>query len=261
MHTTDVSGERRAVYELRGVTKSFEGRRVLDGVNLTLWSDETLGLLGPSGCGKTVLLKAMIGLIAIDDGEILFHGDAVAAMEPPALLALRRRVGLMFQQSALFDSMTVAENVAYGLHERLVDHLSDDEIADRVAWALSCVDLAGTQALRPDELSGGMRRRVGLARTMALRPEVILYDEPTMGLDPINTHRIGALLQGLHRSYGIAGLMVTHDMKLAAAVTDRAAMLLEGRVAGVGTMAALRAHDDLRVRDFIAGTDREGSTL
>ena len=253
-----MSPQRRPIFELRGVVKRFDERAVLDGVDLTLWSDETLGLLGPSGCGKTVLLKAMIGLLPIDAGEIFFDGVDVTRMDPPALLALRRRVGLMFQQSALFDSMTVGENVAYGLHERLVDHLSDADIDARVAWALACVDLPGTQQLRPDELSGGMRRRVGLARTMALRPEVILYDEPTMGLDPINTHRIGALLQGLHKRFGIAGVMVTHDMKLADVVTDRAAMLLDGRVVGVGTMASLREHSELRVRDFIAGTDREG---
>ncbi|MFO0628812.1 MAG: ATP-binding cassette domain-containing protein [Polyangiales bacterium] len=255
MTTTDV------IFELRGVRKRFGARAVLDGVDLTLRRGETVGLLGPSGCGKTVLLKCMIGLISVDEGEILFEGASVAAMDPPALLALRGRVGLMFQHSALFDSMTVAENVAYGLHAAHAHPLDDDEIAARVDWALDAVDLPGTHALRPDELSGGMKRRVGLARTMALRPEVILYDEPTMGLDPVNTHRIGALMKRLHDTHGIAGLMVTHDMKLAEAVTDRAAMILDGRIAGVGTVAELRAHDDLRVRDFIAGTDREGAIV
>jgi phospholipid/cholesterol/gamma-HCH transport system ATP-binding protein len=249
------------IFELRGVRKRFGDRVVLDGVDLSLRRDETLGLLGPSGCGKTVLLKSMIGLMPIDEGEILFDGAPVSAMDPPALLALRGRVGLMFQHSALFDSMSVAENVAYGLHAALVHPLTDDEISARVDWALNAVDLPGTHALRPDQLSGGMKRRVGLARTVALRPEVILYDEPTMGLDPVNAHRVGALLQRLHATFGIAGLMVTHDMKLAEAVTDRAAMILDGRVAGLGSVAELRAHPDLRVRDFIAGTDREGSVV
>jgi phospholipid/cholesterol/gamma-HCH transport system ATP-binding protein len=243
------------ILRVRGVVKSFAGFRVLDGVDLDLRRGETIAVLGPSGCGKTVLLKCIIGLIAVDGGEIEFDGASVTAMSESERLAMRRRVGLMFQYNALFDSMTVAENVAYGLHEGAATSMDEADIEARVAWALDCVGLSGTQSLRPEELSGGMRKRVGLARTMALRPEVILYDEPTMGLDPINAHRIGALIQGLHTRFGIASLMVTHDMALARTVSDRAVMLLDGRVAGEGPFADLVAHVDVRVRDFVTGRD------
>ena len=195
------------ILRVRGAVKSFGGARVLDGVDLELGRGETVALLGPSGCGKTVLLKCIVGLITLDEGEIVFDGASVTAMSEAERLAMRRRVGLMFQYNALFDSMTVAENVAYGLHEGGGTPMPEADIEARVAWALECVGLAGTQALRPEELSGGMRKRVGLARTMALRPEVILYDEPTMGLDPVNAHRIGALIQGLHTRFGISSLM------------------------------------------------------
>ncbi len=247
------------IFEVRGVVKRFDEHTVLDRVDLTLRRGETVSIIGPSGCGKTVLLKCMIGLMPIDEGEILFCGLPMSTMSDAQRLDLRRRVGLMFQYNALFDSMTVAENVAYGLHERLSHPMTEAEIKERVTWALACVGMPGTEDLRPEEMSGGMRKRIGLARTMALRPEVILYDEPTMGLDPINTHRIGALIDGLHKSYGIASIMVTHDMKLAFAVADRVAMMHDGRVLGEGAPDAMRAHPDARVRDFLTGTDREGA--
>jgi len=245
------------IFVLRGVVKRFGDVTVLDGVDLDLARGEMLALIGPSGCGKTVLLKAMIGLVPIDAGTILFEGRDVAAMTPEALRVYRRRVGLMFQQSALFDSMTVADNVAYGLHELVVGHLSREETSERIAWALACVGLAGTEGLLPDELSGGMRKRVGLARTIALKPEVVLYDEPTMGLDPINTHRIGSLIDSLHAALGSAAVMVTHDMKLARDLADRIALLQDGKVIGVGTPEEMAAHPDERVRDFLQGVDRD----
>lgn len=245
------------IFEVRGVVKRFEEHTVLDRVDLTLRRGETVSIIGPSGCGKTVLLKCMIGLIPVDEGEIFFCGLPMSTMSDAQRLDLRRRVGLMFQYNALFDSMTVAENVAYGLHERLSHPMTEAEIDERVTWALACVGMAGTEALRPEEMSGGMRKRIGLARTMALRPEVILYDEPTMGLDPINTHRIGELIEGLHKAYSISALMVTHDMKLAAHVSSRMVMLHEGRVLGHGTPDEMAAHADLRIRDFITGTARD----
>ena len=248
------------IYVLRGVVKRFGDVTVLDGVDLALAPGEMLALIGPSGCGKSILLKAMIGLVPVDAGEILFEGRDVTKMTPAELMALRWRVGLMFQQNALFDSMTVADNVAYGLHERGAAHLTAAEIAERVSWSLSCVGLAGTEPLLPDELSGGMRKRVGLARTIAVKPEVILYDEPTMGLDPINTHRIGSLIDSLHASLGTAAVMVTHDMKLARDLADRIALLQDGKVLGVGTPEEMAAHADERVRDFLQGVDREAET-
>jgi len=246
------------VYRLRGVVKRFGDVAVLDGVDLDLARGELLALVGPSGGGKTVLLKAMIGLTPVDAGEILFEGRDVRAMGPDALMALRRRVGLMFQQNALFDSMTVADNVAYGLHERGLKNLPEEEIQARVSRALAAVGLAGTEPLLPDELSGGMRKRVGLARTLALEPEVILYDEPTMGLDPMNTHRVGALIDTIHAERGTSAVMVTHDMPLARGLGDRIALLQEGKILGVGTPEEMAAHPDARVRDFLLGIDREG---
>lgn len=243
------------IYEVRGLRKSFEAKVVLDGIDLALRRGETLALLGPSGCGKSILLKCLVGLVRYDAGEVLFDGASVAAMDDARLTALRRRVGLMFQYNALFDSMTVGENTAYGLHERLGGTMTEREIAARVDEALAAVGMAGTQDLKPPELSGGMRKRVGLARTMALRPEVILYDEPTMGLDPVNTHRIDDIIRDLHVRYGIASIMVTHDMKLAFHVSDRIAMMLDGRIVGCDTPDRMREHPDERVRDFITGTD------
>jgi phospholipid/cholesterol/gamma-HCH transport system ATP-binding protein len=247
------------VFEVRGVVKRFGEVAVLDGVDLDLGRGELLALIGPSGGGKTVLLKALIGLVPIDAGTIRFEGRAVAEMTPAELTALRQRVGLMFQQNALFDSMTVADNVAYGLHEQGLRHLGEAAIAERVSRALAAVGLAGTGGLLPDELSGGMRKRVGLARTLALEPEVILYDEPTMGLDPMNTHRIGALIDTIHAERGASAVMVTHDMQLARDLADRIALLQDGRILGEGTPEAMAAHPDERVRDFLLGIDREGA--
>ena len=244
------------VIELRGIHKSFGDNVVLAGVELDVLKGEALAIIGVNGSGKSVLLKVMSGLLEADEGVVRVHGADLRTLKPRELVAMRRKVAYVFQSDALFDSMNILENVTYGLREHT--KLGEAEMASIAERCLALVDLEPSVLTRmPAELSGGMKKRVGLARAIASQPEVILYDEPTMGLDPINTHRIGALLQGLHKTYGIAGLMVTHDMKLADAVTDRAAMLLDGRIAGIDTMAALREHPDLRVRDFIAGTDRE----
>lgn len=247
--------------EVRGLRKRFGDKVVLDGVDLTLQRGETLALIGPSGCGKSVLLKCLIGLMAFDEGEVRFDGAAVSEMDEEALRAMRQRVGLMFQSNALFDSMSVGANVGYGLRERDGPHPPEAEVVERVREALAAVGMAGATDLRVEELSGGMRKRVGIARTVALRPEVILYDEPTMGLDPANAHRIDDIIRDLHARFGIAAVMVTHDMKLALHVSDRVAMLLDGRIVAEGTPDAMRAHADLRVRDFIAGTDREATVV
>lgn len=244
-----------AIFEVRGLRKRFGDKVVLDGIDLTLRRGETLALLGPSGCGKSILLKCLVGLVPFDEGEVLFDGVSVAAMTSAELTALRRRVGLMFQYNALFDSMTVAENTSYGLREHFAETMTEAEIDARVDEVLTAVGLPGTQLLKPAEMSGGMRKRVGIARTMALRPEVILYDEPTMGLDPVNAHRIDAIIVDLHKRFGIAAVMVTHDMELAFSAADRVAMILDGRIVGCDTPERMREHPDPRVSDFITGID------
>jgi phospholipid/cholesterol/gamma-HCH transport system ATP-binding protein len=214
---------------------------------------ETITVMGASGCGKSVMLKMLIGLIACDSGSILFDGRDVTKMDDEERTEVRRRIAYLFQGAALFDSLTVGENVAYGLREQFWNKMTDEEIRARVAQALELVGLPGIQEMRPSDLSGGMKKRVGLARTLALQPEVILYDEPTTGLDPINTARINHLIRGIQRALRITSVVVTHDMGTAFTVSDRLAMLGKGRILLVGTKEEFRATKNATVRDFIEG--------
>lgn len=241
-----------ALLEVRGVWKSFGETAVLRGVDLALREGELLALLGPSGCGKSVLLKLVVGLLEPDAGEVLLRGRALSSLSPEELQHARRSVGMLFQQGALFDSMSVHDNVAYGLREHLRHELTEEQVTERVRWALRAVGLAAAEQLMPGELSGGMSRRVSLARTIALRPELVLYDEPTMGLDPINTARIGRLITRLRSSLGSSALVVTHDLKLAFSIADRVALLDEGRIVAQGTPEELRASAVPVVREFLA---------
>jgi phospholipid/cholesterol/gamma-HCH transport system ATP-binding protein len=249
--------ERKPIFSIRAVTKSFDDHAVLRGVSFELFPQEILAILGPSGCGKSILLKMMIGLIEPDAGEVLFEGQSVSKMPLAARTELRRRVGMVFQYGALFDSMSVRDNVMYGLREHYAHTLSEKEKEDRVRGALTVVGLAGTEELLPASLSGGMKKRAGVARTIACRPEVVLYDEPTMGLDPINTTRIGQLIRALAREMNITSVMVTHDMKLAFEAADRVIVIDEGTVLGDGTPEFIQHHSDPRVRGFIEGRDPE----
>jgi phospholipid/cholesterol/gamma-HCH transport system ATP-binding protein len=244
---------REVVIALRDVHKAFDGHAVLRGVNLEVHRGEVLTLLGPSGSGKSVLLKTLIGLVPIDRGEIVVDGEVVSAMDAAQVLALRQRVGMVFQSSALFDARTVGENVAYGLEARGRDAPPAEEIAARVAWALRLVGLAGTEDLTPAQLSGGMVRRVGIARTIALRPSVILYDDPTAGLDPINTTRVARVIARLRSALGVTTVVVTHDLRTAFAISDRLAFLNEGRIIADASVAAMRDSRDPVVHDFLAG--------
>ncbi|MBL8678187.1 MAG: ATP-binding cassette domain-containing protein [Myxococcales bacterium] len=245
------------IFSIRNVKKSFGDSRVLKGVSFDVFPQEILAVLGPSGCGKSILLKMMIGLIEPDSGEILFEGKRVSDMTLPEKTELRRRVGMVFQYGALFDSMPVRDNVKYGLREHYANALSEKEKEDRVRGALAVVGLAGTEDLLPSSLSGGMKKRVGVARTIACRPEVVLYDEPTMGLDPINTTRIGHLVRALAREMDITSVMVTHDMKLAFEAADRIVVINEGLVVGVGPPSYIQSHTDPRVKGFVEGQDPE----
>jgi phospholipid/cholesterol/gamma-HCH transport system ATP-binding protein len=239
--------------QFQGVNKAFGPKVVYRGLDLVIPCGSTVTIMGASGSGKSVMLKMLIGLFEVDAGRIVFDGKDVTKMSEPQLYEVRRRVAYLFQGAALFDSLDVGENVAYGLREQNWNTMSDGEVRRRVAQSLAMVGLPGIEAMRPSDLSGGMKKRVGLARTLALQPEVILYDEPTTGLDPINTARINHLIIGIKRALGLTSIVVTHDMGTAFAVSDFLVMLGKGRVLMLGTPEEFRATQNPYVRDFIDG--------
>ncbi|HEY2367529.1 MAG TPA: ATP-binding cassette domain-containing protein, partial [Polyangiaceae bacterium] len=236
-----------------GVKKSFGPKNIFADLNLDLRRGETLTVLGASGGGKSVMLKMLIGLLRVDGGTIRFDDVDIEKVPEKDFVDVRRRIAYLFQGAALFDSLDVGENVAYGLREQFWNKMGEDEILGRVSQSLELVGLPGIETMRPSDLSGGMRKRVGLARTLALQPEVILYDEPTTGLDPINTARINHLINGIKRALKLTSIVVTHDMGTAFSVSDRMAMLHRGRVRFVGTKEEFKNSRDTFVRDFIEG--------
>ena len=207
------------------VKKHFGPKVVFTDLSLDIHRGEVMTVLGPSGSGKSVMLKMLIGLLSIDEGSIVFDGTRIENVHERDFVDVRRRIAYLFQGAALFDSLDVGENVAYGLREQFWHKMTEQEILSRVAHSLDLVGLPGIQGMRPSDLSGGMRKRVGLARTLALQPEVILYDEPTTGLDPINTARINHLINGIKRALKLTSIVVTHDMGTAFSVSDRLAIL------------------------------------
>jgi phospholipid/cholesterol/gamma-HCH transport system ATP-binding protein len=237
--------------EFQDVHKAFGPKTVLDGLSLKIADAETLVLIGFSGTGKSVALKHIVGLLHPDAGDVIVDGKAVSTLDRDGLTSLREGIGYVFQFAALFDSMTVAQNLELGLRRR--PELSDEEIDDRVREALALVDLSGTEEQLPAELSGGMRKRVGIARAIALRPRYILYDEPTTGLDPVTSAVIDRLMVRTREHLGVTGVVVTHDMRSAYTVGDRIAMLYEGRIRQVGTVAEIQETEDPVVRQFIEG--------
>jgi phospholipid/cholesterol/gamma-HCH transport system ATP-binding protein len=240
---------------LDSLTKSFGPKRVLEGVTLDVPDGENTVIIGYSGSGKSVTLKCIVGLIEPDAGRVVVDGAVVQEMDRDELAELRGRIGYVFQFAALFDSMTVAENIRLGLARRGFD---DSEIRLRIAESLEVVGLGGSEDKLPAELSGGMRKRVGIARAVALKPRYILYDEPTTGLDPVTAAVMDQLIMRT-RDLGVTGLVVTHDMRSAFSVGDRIAMLHQGAIRQVGTVDELRASDDPVVRQFIEG--RPGPVL
>jgi len=235
------------------VQKCFGSKVVFSDLSLELRRGETTAILGASGSGKSVLLKILIGLIAKDSGKIEFDGEDISNIDDAKYREVRRRIAYVFQGAALFDSLSVRENVAYGLREQSWKTMNEPEIQARVTHCLELVGLPGTQDLQPPELSGGMQKRVGLARTLALEPEVILYDEPTTGLDPINAARINELILGIQHKLKITSVVVTHDMVSAFSVSNRIAMLGRGRVIAFAARDDFRKTTDPYVRDFIEG--------
>jgi len=251
-----------ALIEFRGVKKAFGPKVVYRDLNLEINEGEVLTIIGGSGQGKSVMLKMLIGLLEIDGGSIFFDDQQISGITEAQYAAVRRRVAMLFQASALFDSLSAKENVAYGLREQL--DMSEAQIAERVRESLTYVGLPGTEETWPADLSAGMKKRVALARALAIRPEVLLYDEPTTGLDPINVTRIADLIQYLNDTLDVTSVVVTHDMDTALAISDRIAMIHEGFVIFSGTPAELRASDNPQVRDFIEGNapvDEDTETL
>ncbi|MGB0680249.1 MAG: ABC transporter ATP-binding protein, partial [Polyangiales bacterium] len=246
-----VDPQAMAFIEFQRVAKAFGPKIVYRQLDLSVQRGESLTVIGGSGQGKSVMLKMLIGLLRPDAGEIHFDGACISSLSDKAFAPVRRRIAMLFQGAALFDSLDVGENVAYGLREHL--QLSADELGARVRTALAAVSLHGIEHMWPADLSGGMKKRVGLARAIALQPEVLLYDEPTTGLDPINVTRINQLILHLKRSLNITSIVVTHDMASAFAISDRIAMIDEGRVIFTGTPEEIRHTDHPRVRAFIAG--------
>ena len=239
------------IIEFKDVYKSFNGILVHNGINLSIREGEIISLLGGSGSGKSVLLKELIGLMKPDKGDILVLDNNVTQMNEEALIALREHIGMLFQGAALFDSLTVFENIAYPLREHL--KLTEKEIQGRVADKLRLVGLSGIEKKMPDELSGGMKKRVGLARAIATEPKIILYDEPTTGLDPMTAQRINDLIIELQKKLGITTIVVTHDLHCVKTVSDRIAMLHEGKIVAVGTWDELVSSNIQVIQDFISG--------
>lgn len=242
------------LFLLRDVWKSFDEEPVLRGVDLVLRRGETLGIIGPSGSGKSVLVKCMVALLPIDHGELLFDGRSVPDMTREEQRRLRQRVSLLFQQGGLFDSLTVEENLEYSLREQFSDSMSSLEMRERAAWALESVGLSEREASAlPSALSGGMQRRLGIARAIVTRPEVVLYDEPTQGLDPPNAHRISDVIASLRRQYGLTSVVVSHDLRTIVTLCDRVGFLNEGRFLEMCAPGDLAHSEHSLVRDFVTG--------
>ncbi|MCA9528696.1 MAG: ATP-binding cassette domain-containing protein [Myxococcales bacterium] len=242
-----------ALFELRDITTGFDGRPVLRGLSLDIEAGEVVTLIGESGVGKTLLLKHMLGLMPIDSGTIRFDGQAVERLRERDWIAVRQRIGMLFQEGALFDSLSVEANIAYPLYQQT--DMTDEAIRERVATALSLVGLPGIEPLWPASLSGGMRKRVALARAVAVHPEVIFYDEPTEGLDPINVTRVNRLLLGLSDALDATSVVATHNLKSACATSDRIVFLHEGVVHFDGSPNELRTTTDELVRTFCGNRD------
>jgi phospholipid/cholesterol/gamma-HCH transport system ATP-binding protein len=239
--------------QFRAVRKAFGQKVVYEHLDLDIQRGQVMTIVGGSGVGKSVMLKMLIGLLRADSGSVTFDGHQVGEMDSDELSRLRQRIAMLFQGGALFDSLNVRDNVAYGLEEHFRYQMSKQEIDERVDWALELVGLPGVNLMWPSDLSGGMKKRVALARAIAVRPEVVLYDEPTTGLDPINTARVNHLIMGLQSKLNITSIVVTHDMKSAFTISDSLAMVKGGRIIFAAPNEEFHASKDPRVHDFIEG--------
>ena len=236
---------------VENIHKSFNGQKVLNGLDLKIERGETLVIIGRSGCGKSVLLKHIIGILKADAGKVFVDGQDVAKLKGKDLVALRMKFGMLFQGAALFDSLNVYENVGFALLEHT--NMPVDQVKKRVRESLEYVDLSGIEEKKPAELSGGMKKRVGLARAICNLPQIILYDEPTTGLDPIMADMINDLIIRLHKQLKVTSVVVTHDMVSAYKIATRIAMLYEGKIICQGTPEEIKNTQDPTVRQFITG--------
>ena len=239
------------IIEFQGIQKAFGDKVIYEDLTMDVRKGETLTIIGGSGVGKSVCLKLLIALLRPNAGRILAFGESVHDLPEAGLIEMRKRISMLFQGAALFDSMSVEDNIKYPLMEHKWGTTA--QMDKRVTEVLELVDMPNAQKLRPAELSGGMKKRVGLARAIAIQPEVILYDEPTTGLDPINVRRINGLILSLQERLGVTSLVVTHDMDTVFTITDRLALVHEKRIAFVGTPEEAKSHDLRFLREFVQG--------
>tara|TARA_B100001245_G_scaffold161851_1_gene121931 strand:+ start:292 stop:1143 length:852 start_codon:yes stop_codon:yes gene_type:complete len=240
-----------SLISIEGLRKSFGTAKVLRGASLSVSSGESMVVIGGSGTGKSVLIKHVIGLLRPDEGKVIVKGAVISELGRSGLNELRRSMGMLFQQAALFDSMTVGDNIAFELRHHT--SMGAEEVADRVQEMLTMVGLSGAQDKWPADLSGGMKKRAGLARALALGPEIILYDEPTTGLDPILADQINSLIRDLQKRLDVTSITITHDMTSAYKIADRIAMLHKGRIEEVGTPGEIQDSSNPIVQQFIHG--------
>jgi phospholipid/cholesterol/gamma-HCH transport system ATP-binding protein len=238
--------------EIKNLCKGFGSHQVLRGVNLTVEKGESMTVIGGSGSGKSVLIKHIIGLLFPDRGEVKVDGDVLNNLDEQGLNEVRKKFGMLFQGAALFDSLTVWENVGFGLKQHT--NMSDREIRDAATQKLALVGLKGVEDKMPSDLSGGMKKRVGLARAIAMDPQIILYDEPTTGLDPITADAINDLIVDLRKKLGVTSVAITHDMQSAYKISDRIAMLYKGEIQEIGTPDEIRGTANPIVKQFITGS-------
>jgi len=239
------------VIQLADVYKSFDGKKVLEGININVKKGETLAIIGPSGCGKSTVLRLIIGLFPPNSGDIILKGKRISNLDRDEIVELRKNIGMVFQSSALFDSLSVGENVAFGLREH--KNYSEEKIREVVAEKLSLVGLSGSEKNMPSELSGGMQKRVSLARALATDPEILLYDEPTTGLDPITSTAIEDLMMDLHKKLGTTAVIVTHQLSTVYRVADRIIMLHNGKIIEAGTPDETKNSNNPIIKHFITG--------
>ena len=244
---------KEVMISLRQLTMAFGSKVVLDELNLDVYKGETLAVIGPSGSGKSTVIKVLTGLLAPTSGSVQIEGQETSGFDDDAWDELRCHMGVVFQYSALFDFLSVGENVAFGLRRHF--KLPEEEIQSRVAALLEMVGMPGTQSMMPAELSGGMKKRVGLARALAMQPQVVFYDEPTSGLDPVMTMTISRLIRKTQQTLGVTSVLVTHDMESAYFAADRIAMLYKGKIVQVGTLDEIKRSRNPIVHAFVNGLE------